>query len=157
MSRRVPEPWIGSAEWWRQTAAALALVAALAILVGVATCEAGCGPPGPANSAATTAVDVSAHAGAKGAPWRTALDEAARLAGWVLVSTIGLSLLLHACGCGPSPAACTPQQLAAIEAEYVAEALRLCAGMTYADCPFLPTLRARAEERRQAWVRCEGR
>ena len=58
-------------------------------------------------------------------------------------------------GCGPSKPACTPEQLATIEANYVAEALRLCAGQNYDDCSALPALRARYQEKRDAWMRCE--
>lgn len=58
-------------------------------------------------------------------------------------------------GCGPSKPACTPEQLAALEAAYVAEALAACRGFDYDTCPTLPALRVKYEAKRGAWIRCE--
>lgn len=49
---------------------------------------------------------------------------------------------------------CSPHALAAIEAEYINEALTACAGQSYDDCPHLPAIRERYRARRRAWVDC---
>lgn len=69
---------------------------------------------------------------------------------------VGLVVACFVVGCSATPEACGPEALAAIGAQYQAEALQACAGRyTIDDCPAMPEIEARAAARRAAWVRCE--
>jgi hypothetical protein len=49
---------------------------------------------------------------------------------------------------------CTPDQLAAIEAAYVAEAVESCAGQRWEECEALPEVRAKYDRIREGWIQC---
>jgi hypothetical protein len=54
----------------------------------------------------------------------------------------------------PKTPECSDEQLAKIEAAFVADAIKACAGKTYDTCEALPGLRAQADAERQKWVSC---
>ena len=68
-----------------------------------------------------------------------------------LFATIAAAAMLVS-GCRPSP--CAPEQLAEIEAAYVAEMLASCQGYTRATCPATSRIEAKYAEQRSGWVRC---
>jgi len=68
---------------------------------------------------------------------------------WILI------LLLTGCSAKQS-SPCTPEQLAAIEAAYVAEAVELCAGQRWEECEALPEVRAKYDRIREEWVQCSN-
>jgi len=49
---------------------------------------------------------------------------------------------------------CGDEQLAKIEAAFVAEATAACSGKTYDNCPQLPAIRDKYSAMRQGWVQC---
>jgi hypothetical protein len=51
---------------------------------------------------------------------------------------------------------CTPEQLAAIEAAYVTEAVETCAGQRWEECESLPEVRAKYDRIREEWVQCSN-
>ena len=64
-----------------------------------------------------------------------------------------LALLALACG-GEKPA-CSPVELARLDAEYAAAVLRACDGYATPDeCPDYPGLRDGYRAKREAWVQC---
>lgn len=80
------------------------------------------------------------------------------------LSAFGLGLLVVGAlsACSPSkPAApppkaeCSDDQLAKLEAAYIAEAVAACAGETYDTCSELPGIRAKYAEAREAWKECK--
>jgi hypothetical protein len=66
-----------------------------------------------------------------------------------------LILLLAGCSAKQS-SPCTPDQLAAIEAAYVAEAVEMCAGQRWEECEALPVVRAKYDRIREEWVQCSN-
>jgi uncharacterized protein YcfL len=64
-----------------------------------------------------------------------------------------LILLLVGCSAKQS-SPCTPDQLAAIEAAYVAESVDACAGQRWEECEDLPVVRAKYDRIREDWVQC---
>jgi hypothetical protein len=57
-------------------------------------------------------------------------------------------------GTGPKSPECSDEQLAKIEAAYIAEATETCAGKTYDGCEELPTIREKYQAKREAWKLC---
>lgn len=49
---------------------------------------------------------------------------------------------------------CADEQLAKIEAAFLAEAIEACAGKTTETCEALPAIRAKYDAKRQEWVAC---
>ena len=65
---------------------------------------------------------------------------------------VGLFLI----GCaGTERPACSPEALANIEEDYLAEAISACApGLGYETCDALPAIRAKYAAKREEWIRC---
>ena len=59
--------------------------------------------------------------------------------------------------CASTPPACTPEALAAIEVQYMAEVLAACQGYSFEECPARLEIESRYNEIRNEWVRCEPR
>ena len=72
----------------------------------------------------------------------------------VAMVTLGFALWLSGCGHSPRAAACAPDRLARIEAEYTADAVLVCAGRLRERCPELAELETRYAARREEWARC---
>lgn len=62
--------------------------------------------------------------------------------------------LLVACMRPEERPACSPVQLAVIEANYLDEVLDACVGQDFDDCTARPEIERRYAARREAWARC---
>lgn len=76
-----------------------------------------------------------------------------------LVLVVGKVIVVAAIllGCrppAPEKPACSPESLTAIEARFAAEALKRCAGFSYAECPARAELEATNAREREEWNRC---
>lgn len=78
---------------------------------------------------------------------------------WTACLTLSAIGLAQACATSKpaksSNPQCTDQQLAKIEAAYVAEASQACAGKTFDDCPALPAIRKKYDGLELDYVGCE--
>lgn len=70
------------------------------------------------------------------------------------VLALAFGVLLSVSGCTKERPACSPQVLAAIETQYVAEAVQTCAGHTFETCPGLDALEAKYRAKREEWIAC---
>lgn len=70
------------------------------------------------------------------------------------LAPLAVVALLAACAGCRQRAVCGPQQLASIEAAYVAEMLAACQGHTRQACPAAKGIEERAHGRREEWIRC---
>lgn len=57
-------------------------------------------------------------------------------------------------GTVPKTPECSDEQLAKIEAAFIAEAIEACRGQTTKDCEALPALREKYDAKRVAWANC---
>ena len=73
----------------------------------------------------------------------------------LLMALIALGVAALSVGCNTYRPACTPQQLATIEAAYVAEATAACKGYGLDDCPFIDAIETKYAEQREEWARCQ--
>lgn len=74
----------------------------------------------------------------------------------VLTFVVGIPLLfILGCASPSKRPACAPEELAKIEAAFIAEGAVVCRGQKYETCPELPALREKYDALRAEWERCE--
>ena len=73
-----------------------------------------------------------------------------------LLGLFGSAVVACLVGCaGQERPACSPEALATLEAAYVAEITRACAGSTLEDCDQAEQIEATHQVRLQEWVQCQ--
>lgn len=72
----------------------------------------------------------------------------------ILRTCLVLAATFLGCGCGLYKPACRPEALAAIESDYVAEALDACVGYSIDDCPAIPRIEEKYALLREEWAQC---